>query len=955
MVTPGTQLDRLAVERGVQEALRGLLAELGSPAVLRADAADAHLERDLGLGSLERVELMLRLGAAFGVHLPDRVVAEADTVSDLVAAVLTAARSGERPELYSHELGRVRRAVAAAPSELVAPEAAETLTEILRWRGQAEAGRPHIFLREEDGATHTLTYAELLARAGGVARRLQDRGLAPGNAVALMLPTGCEFFYAFFGVLLAGGVPVPIYPPFRADRIEEYAARQSEILKNAEARWLVTFREGETVARLLKPRVPSLDAVLLGARLAEPGAAPPALYRSRPEDIAFLQYTSGSTGDPKGVVLTHANLLANIRAIAEAVEVRAGDLAVSWLPLYHDMGLIGTWFTPLYCGIPLAVLSPLAFLSRPERWLWAIHHHRGTLSAAPNFAYELCVRKITERDLEGLDLSTWRAALNGAEPVNPETLERFAERFAPYGFRREALTPVYGLAEATLAVTIPPLGRGPQVDRIERATFEREGRALPAAPDDPNALRFVSAGRPVPGYEVRIVDEAGRDAGNRAEGQLWFRGPGATRGYYHNPEATRAILRGEWLDSGDRAYTADGEVYITGRTKDIIIKAGRNLYPHEVEEIAGRVEGVRTGCAVAFGLSDAEAGTERLVVVAEFRAARRGAHETGSRERIAAAICESIAGVLGLPPDVVEMVPPQSIPKTSSGKLRRDATKRLYLEGKLGSPKPPAWVQVARLAATGGARQIVGASKSLAHRALEAAYGVYAASLFALLLVPTWLLVLAAPGRRAAAGVTRLGIRIFLALAGCRVRVEGRERLAELLRPGEPRVFVANHTSYADVLFLLAVLPAGYRFVAKLEVHGMPFIRTFIRKLGHFAFDRSDREARLRQVDEIEEALRQGDSVFVFPEGTFTPAPGVRAFQLGAFKAAVATGCAVVPVALCGTREILRDETWLPKPGRVTLTLLPPILPARDGWQEIVRLRDAARAAIAAHSGEPLL
>ncbi len=318
-----------------------------------------------------------------------------------------------------------------------------------------------------------------------VAADLAQRGIGRGDTVALMLPTSRDFFLAFAGTLLAGATPVPIYPPFRADRIAEYAERQSAILANAGARLLVTFREAASVAKLLKPLVPSLEGVVTAEALAQsraPAPLGPQLH-SRADDLALLQYTSGSTGNPKGVMLTHANLLANVRAIGEALGLRNDDVGVSWLPLYHDMGLIGAWLMPLYFGLPVVVLSPLAFLSRPARWLRAFHRYRGTIGAAPNFAYELAAAKISDDEIQGLDLSAWRAALNGAEPVLPATLDRFAARFATCGFRRETLLPVYGLAEASLAVTIPPVGRGPRVDHLDRAAFAQEGRAVPAPPD----------------------------------------------------------------------------------------------------------------------------------------------------------------------------------------------------------------------------------------------------------------------------------------------------------------------------------------------------------------------------------------------------------------------------------------------------------------------------------------
>ncbi len=518
----------------------------------------SQLDRDLGLGSLERVELLARLERAFGVRLPDRVVAEANTPEDLAKA-LSAAPEGET--LEEEAASTLRAAITTQALHREARDSgvfsAETLLDVLRYRAMHDAERAHLLITEEiEGQERsvTLTFGELYAAAQRCAGELARRGVPAGGRVALMLPTSRAFFVSYAGILLAGAIPVPIYPPFRADRIEEYASRQSAILRNAEVCLLLTFRQAGAVARLLKPRVRSLAEVADAEKLIDaadkapppsPGALPLHLTGSRvrkASDIALLQYTSGSTGDPKGVVLTHANLLANIRAIGQAVELGPGDVGVSWLPLYHDMGLIGAWLTLLHFGVPLAVMSPLAFLTRPERWLKAFQKYGGTISAAPNFAYELCVRKIADKDLEGVDLSNWRAALNGAEPVNPDTLDRFAERFARYGFRREAQLPVYGFAEASLAVTLPPLNRGPLVDRIEREVFTAEGRAVPTQTNDATAIVFVSSGKPIPQHEVRIVDASGNEVRDRTEGFLWFRGASATSGYHQNAEATEKLL-----------------------------------------------------------------------------------------------------------------------------------------------------------------------------------------------------------------------------------------------------------------------------------------------------------------------------------------------------------------------------------------------------------------------------
>ena len=564
----------------------------------------------------------------------------------------------------------------------------ETLTEALVRRAQATPRHVHLHLREEsDGSDEAFTYEETLAGARSAAAALRARGLKPQETVAIMLPTCREFFFTFLGTLLAGGIPVPIYPPIRADQLEEYARRQSGILRNAEVRILVTFKEAERLARLLD--IPSLRCVVRGDELVS--SAPFEDYQAKPEDIALIQYTSGSTGDPKGVTLTHRNLVANVRAIGYGVGVRPGDVVVSWLPLYHDMGLIGCWLFSIYFGLELAAISPVAFLRRPERWLWMFHHHRGTLSPAPNFGYELCVRKIKEKDLEGLDLSSWRVALNGAEPIHPATLDGFIERFSRYGFRPESMMPVYGLAENSVALSFSPRDTAPRVDTVDRLRFELHGEARPAGEVAGN-LRFVSAGRALPGHEVRIVDHNGELLGERREGQVQFRGASSMQGYYRNPAATRAAMDGDWVRSGDLGYWAEGDLFITGRHKDLIIRAGRNVHPQELEKLATEVPGVRQGCVAAFSVPDREAGTESVVMVAETR------EKDPVRRREIAAEVKRRVGAGAISPDVVMVVSSNTIPKTPSGKLQRDACRRLYMRGELERRGAPAWVQVGRLA-----------------------------------------------------------------------------------------------------------------------------------------------------------------------------------------------------------------------------------------------------------------
>jgi len=947
--------------------------------------ATSLLDRDLGLGSLERVELLARLETEFGVRMPDAIAAQANTPDELSNAILTAPSA----DLVEDQAPSVLR-TSTDSRRLRSDEthtgifSAETLLDVLRYRAKHDADRAHLVISEETANGQernlTLTFGELYAAAQRCAAELARRGVTAGGRVSLMLPTSRAFFISYAGILLAGAIPVPIYPPFRADRIEEYAARQAAILNNAEVYLLLTFRRAEAVARLLEPRVRSLHGVVDAEKLLDaadkapppaPGALPAHISGSRARrssDIALLQYTSGSTGDPKGVVLTHANLLANMRAIGNAVEMGPRDVGVSWLPLYHDMGLIGAWLTLLHFGVPLAVMSPLSFLTRPERWFWAFHKHRGTITAAPNFAYELCVRKIADKDIEGLDLSSWRVAMNGAEPVNPETMQRFTERFSRYGFRNESHLPVYGLAESSLAVTVPPLNRGPLIDRVDRETFATHGRAVPSETTARNAISFVSSGTSLPEHEIRIVDPQGREVPDRTEGYLWFRGPSATSGYYQNSTATEKLLpqgpaapseEFAWIDSGDRAYRADGEIYVTGRVKDIIIKGGRNLYPHEVEELAARVDGIRKGCIVAIGLKDEGSGTEKLIVVAEVRD-----RDPKKFATISAAVTDQISRGLGLPPDRVELVPAGSIPKTSSGKLRREETRQLFVKGSLSQGRPPVWIQIARLGAGGALRGFARTIGEGVRRLLEILYGMYFVVVFLLWIIPSTAIVSLIKDHRAAGRFTSAALKLLFALIGCRVRVVGKE----YMDTAGAKIYAANHTSYFDVLPLMLGLGVPYHFVAKLEVRHMPFIGTFLRQMGHVWFDRTDGDARLRQSEQVQELLRQGESVFIFPEGTFTREDGLRPFQLGAFKAAVEVGVPIIPVSLAGTRKFLRDGTYLPRPTDITITLSPPIFPRTAtsasadsnggesaGWHDLIRLRDQTRQAIGRYAGEPIL
>jgi acyl carrier protein len=842
MPTPAAHVTPARAEEQVLEIVRELLRDLGREDRAARATPDALFDRDLGMSSLDLLELIVRCESRFGVEAPDAAIADALTPALLARAI---AESDPAPAVAGYEIRQPRRGPAPPADD------AETFLEVLSRHAEFEPERVHAHLLEKDNGTD-VTYGALLQSAAQTAAGLQALGLRQGETVAIMLPTGADFLHAFFGVMLAGGIAVPVFPPARPDQIEEYVLRQVRVLRHAEIRFLITFDRVKTLSRLLRLRLPSEAEIVTAGGLRDAGMG----MRVRPTDpahYAVVQYTSGSTGDPKGVALTHANLLANVRAIGGAVGVRPGDAVVSWMPLYSDLGLVGTWLFSLYHGAPFTLLNPLDFLNRPERWLWAVHHSRATLSAGPNFGYELCARKAPAWSLDGLDLSSWRVAVNAGEAVLPATMDRFVERFAPYGFRREAFAAAYGLAENTVALAFPDAAHGPRVDVVDRDTFERTGQAQPAR--NAPAARFVASGKPLPDHEALVVGEDGAPLPERAQGRLLFRGPSRTEGYFRNAEATaEAMIPGGWMDSGDLAYIADGEIFFTGRRKECIIHKGRSLSPHDLELAAAEVSGVQPGAAVAFGILDVAAGTERIVIAAETLARR-----PRDRERVAAGVKRRLSESLGLDVDV-ELLPPGTIPRTSNGKFRRNDARALYLDGRLHPRRRPAWQQLValwRAAAAPGLRRSTAAVVEI--------------------------------GRERAGAAARAGA--YLA-AGLAARTSDLRELSSTARRiqnvavtgalASGEVFVSNRVSDSDIWALIAasngpVALAGESALLFLPAGARWALAPLVKPAGH--------------------ALASA-AVLVLPESAIDAPPARCRYRLDPFRAALASGAPVRPVAL---------------------------------------------------------
>lgn len=889
----------------------------------------SSIDTDAGLDSLGRTELLRRLESNFQVQLPEQSIFSAETVADLIVALSNATTPSALAPTTTFKISA--KAGRAPPSQ------AATLTDALQWHVENQPEREHILLLDTDGtATTKLRYIDLWERAQRVAGGLRERALEPGQSVALMLPTSADFFYAFAGILLAGGVPVPIYPPARIAQLTEHLQRQAGILDNAEAVLLITVPEAHKIGQVLRSRLPRLRAVCTVEELAMSPAGARVLRRDT--DVALMQYTSGSTGLPKGVVLTHANLLANIRAMGVALHIDATDVFVSWLPLYHDMGLIGAWLGTLYHGIPLVLMSPLAFIARPHRWLWAIDQFGGTLSAAPNFAYELCARKVTDAEIDGLDLSTLRFTCNGAEPVNADTVTRFIDRFGAYGLHPKALAPVYGLAENCVGLAFPPPARGVRIDCVDADLFRRRNQAC-VVDCNADALRIVGCGLPLRGHEVRIVDRGARELPERHIGRLQFRGPSATQGYFRNIEASNRLLQDGWLDSGDYAYLAEGEIFVTGRAKDLIIRAGRNIYPYDLEQAIGDLPGVRSGAVAVFGSIDPSDGNERLTVVAETRE-----RDPNRRSELMRAIEQVCTELVQLPADDVVLAPPRAVLKTSSGKIRRSACRDLYERGKIGQ-REASWSQLAAFYGT----TLLPLLKRGTTATKSWLFAGYSWVLFGLFSIPAWLLVVILPGRRMPHAVVRGVMRLLSWLTLTPLTVRGQQHLVA----GQPYVVVANHSSYLDALVLSSALPHGYRFVAKRELARSWFLRKFLDKAGTWFVERFDAKRSAQDASRIIQAVRRGQSLVFFPEGTFTRAPGLRSFRMGAFVSAARADIAVIPVAIRGTRNVLRGDHWFPHRGRIEVEFLPGLRADSGDWQGALDLRDRARQAILAVCREP--
>jgi acyl-CoA synthetase (AMP-forming)/AMP-acid ligase II len=575
----------------------------------------------------------------------------------------------------------------APPAKPTDKSAFSSFVDVLRRRAAEQPDDPaYIFLPDRGGERLSLTFAELYARAEALAASLAEQAKIGDRAVLLFAP-GLDFIVAFFACLLAGVIAVPMMVPRRTSSSDASAA----ILADCSPRFAMTRRDLFTVARpdlTERFQTDRLDWVFVDSCTAgsvKPQNPLPVVGRN---DIAFLQYTSGSTSAPKGVVVKHGNLIENSEMIRIAFGNTQSSTHVSWVPLYHDMGLILNALQSLYVGGLCVIMAPVGFMQRPLSWLRAIHDYRAEVAGGPNFAFDLCVRRHRSEELQGVDLSCWKVAVNGAEHVRANTIERFASTFAPYGFDAKSILPAYGMAEATLLISANRRGTGATTRKVDRDALQRN--QIVASVPARDSLILVGCGRQLSGERLAIVDpETRRPLGSGLVGEVWVAGPHTAEGYWRNPEATGSVFKARmasgsdqyWLRTGDLGFIdKGGELYITGRIKDLIIIRGINHYPQDIEESVQNCHAaLRRHCGVAFSVPDAE-DEEQLVVVQEVaRSFRRGV----DINEVVATIREAIAREHELTTREIVLIRTGSLPKTTSGKLQRQLTRQMFLAGSL--------------------------------------------------------------------------------------------------------------------------------------------------------------------------------------------------------------------------------------------------------------------------------
>jgi Acyl-CoA synthetases (AMP-forming)/AMP-acid ligases II len=553
-----------------------------------------------------------------------------------------------------------------------------TFSDLLKQQYERNPDQVSVYILHGGQPDRPVTYRELMFGAMGYVRTYQKKGIQPGEVVILILQHGIDLLYAYFGAILCGAIPSIM--PFLTEKLlpERYHIDLAALVNVTKPTAIVTYPEFEPdVHAVVKPGEDSIKAVIVSNQVDDPGEPDFAVFgglERKPEDIVLLQHSSGTTGLQKGVALSHQAVLNQLKNYSEAIHLQQDDIFVSWLPLYHDMGLIVCWLMPILLGRPLVIMSPFEWIRAPYRLLQAVSRYKGTLSWLPNFAFNFCAQKIRERDLEGVDLSSWRAISNCSEPMRWDSLQAFYERFKKQGLRQEALVTCYAMAENVFAVTQGGMDGPVDFEDIDRDSLQIEKVAGPAMLNKPY-VRMLGAGKPIPNTTVRILDARGHPLPDRVVGEVVLKSDCMLSGYYHRQDATEKAFTNGWYMTGDFGYLVEGELYITGRKKDLIIVGGKNIFPQDLEQLAYEVPGIHAGRASAFGVFNEITGTEDVVLVAEVETS-----DIIKRQKIAEDVRTTLARGSAVALRYVHLVDSHWLVKTSSGKTARSANREQFLD-----------------------------------------------------------------------------------------------------------------------------------------------------------------------------------------------------------------------------------------------------------------------------------
>lgn len=912
------------LKRQLLAVTRLFLRELGAQRAARAVSLDALLLDDLGLGSLERVAFLQRLEQHFGVRLAIEDLLRADSMRDMYHLL-------EQAEPHMEmQLPELALATAAMPVEV---DPCETLVDVLSRYVEAEPKRRQACLLQSQGQVTELSYGSLWRKARHLAVLLQQHAACTPQAVIAIAVTEAEaFMVSYLAVVLAGLQPLVMRMPVNAHCLRPlyWRIRLPMLVSNQVAGLILQDVSAQNALRPLQQALASNLAYFIYDELIARPQLPEYELRPVSADYVIYRRLAWDHREQSRLQVTHAQWLQQIREDGAALNIKASDVVFSWLSLVEPMGLLSAWLGSLYYGLPFIWMPPQDFFAAPEKWLWGIHQYRASISFAPNAGYAKCVQEIKEQSCVGLDLSCWRVALNAGESMAAITVRQFCERFSAYGFSDCAMIQGYIPAGESMLLTLSMLSRPAHFERISRQVFFSHKRAQLLEADRPGGLLFVASGRSLPSSEIHIVDQDGRSLGDRQIGYIKYR-----RHF--------RLDSNQWCVCSDLGYIADETLYTVAADPQQVVKYGSYITPYALRMVITGIAALAKANYLSFSITEPAGGQAEWVLLLATDKIRNPFYV----RRVQAVLHNHLTQCFGVAPDHMLFYAKHGLERfgeTTDEQLQ--GAQAAYQAGEL-LPQP-AWYHH---------RRLWGKTCALAKLCLrpltklaKLIYSIYFLLLFILLFIPCSFVVRVLP-KRLSKKLFKFICRLIFLLAGCPIVVKGRA----WLRQSEHVIFAPNHTSYLDVLALIAVLPSRVCFVGKRELKSIPLLGSLFKNMGHLFVDPADIRRGEENLQQLISVLQEGRSLVIYPEGTFTHANGLRPFKLGAFMAAAQTNTPVCPVICTGLRRVLRDRELLLRPGLIRVIAKPWQRPEADDMQAVLKLRDDVMAQIAEDCGEPVL